>query len=138
MAVREVADAAQFPRPSAQKPRNARLAEIVAKLKAAAADARIMAIVKKSNPQNDAEAAPVGKTYYAMYQEGVRPTGQQPFQVFYILISKYAKAEQKPAVFEIALRALRKKFGTDPRARGVLGQMQKELVQLKLKPGMGK
>jgi hypothetical protein len=120
------------------KEQDEKLSALIAKKKAFAADKKIMELVRKNNPKNDAEAAAVGKAYYAMYQEGVRPTGPQPFEIFYILLSKHAKAEKNPAIFEIALGALKEKFGSNPRASRFLEQKQEELDELKLEAGQGK
>jgi len=120
------------------KEQDKQLSDLIAAKKAVAADKQIMALVREKNPRSDAEAAAVGKAYYAMYQAGVRPTGDEPFQVFYILLSKHGLAAKDPGIFEIALRALKGKFGSNPRAKTFLEQREKELEQLKQDAGSRK
>lgn len=86
------------------------------------------ALGQRPSPQQRAE---LGGRYHAMLQEGRRPTGEQAFQPFYILMLDWAEQQKNAAAFEQALGALRERFGSQPGVDRFFKAQEERLQRIK-------
>ena len=83
------------------------------------------------NPQKLAAA---GEGFLKHHQAGRAPRGRMAIG-FYVAIIEHAKAEKDVEVFKQALAELNKRLANNPRAKGFLEGMTKELEKLQSEAG---
>jgi hypothetical protein len=95
-------------------------------------NASVMETMKGVEDEDSAKAA--GKKFYEMQKAGKPgPTGDQAMQPYYILTMRAAEDAKDAVIFEKAMKALKKKFGDNPNAKGFFEMSEKKLEELKKK-----
>ncbi len=103
-----------------------------ARVSAGLTDLEIMDMANGLGQRPDAaQRAALGGRYHAMLQEGRRPTGEEAFQPFYILILDWAEQQKDAAAFEQALGALRERFGAQPGVDRFFKAQEERLAKIK-------
>ncbi|MBI3724902.1 hypothetical protein HY251_13240 [bacterium] len=88
---------------------------------------------------SEAEAPAAGKKFIEWKKAGKpAPSGEDEVGVFYSLILMAAKETKDIETYEDALKALKKKFGSNPQAKDFFEQKDKELAGLKADKAGGK
>ena len=78
----------------------------------------------------EADMAPAGKKFYAMYKAGRIPHTQQDTS-FWQFMFAYAGAEKDADKFDELLTAAKKLYANDPRLARYLGQLEKQLEEMR-------
>ena len=96
-------------------------------------DLEILDALKTAAPKTPEAAAALGKRYYEMHQSGARPQGDDAYQPFYMLMIRHAEAESNPAIFEVALKAMKEKYGHMKQAAAFFQDLDKKFAALQEK-----
>jgi hypothetical protein len=82
-----------------------------AKLDGIATNATVMEIVKPLRRNDKQGMIDAGKKFFDMKKEGKIPSGDQEFQMFWILMMDYAESVKDAKTFEEGFTSLKTKFG---------------------------
>lgn len=93
-------------------------------------NARVREVLKGIDSQEAQVDA--GKKFYEMKKAGQpAPTGDNEIQGYWILMMMHAEKEKDAASYEEGLKALKAKFGSNPRAQRFFQQSEEKLKKLK-------
>lgn len=113
----------------------AELSQLITALGAKEVDKRIMGVIQKAgiNSREDFEAkkAEMGKEMYALHEEGLRPSGKEPTQMFWFLIFEHGVATKDVKAAEIGFAGFEKTLAGNPRAAQFLAQQRARLEAIK-------
>ncbi len=94
-------------------------------------DLEILHMLENAPMETTTDSAALGKRFYAMYQEGVRPRGDEAYQPFYMKMIRYAEAELDTAIFELSIKAMHDKYGHLEEAAHFFHDLESRFEELK-------